>query len=228
MERLVARELMDDEHFGTQAQWRGALDGLTYVNRYLGGWGALRAEVRQMSRLPRVVLDVGAGAADLSARLLDYLDARKIRARCVALDQSSRVLTEARSRLAHRSNLAFVEGDACHLPFPDRSFDLGMMNLALHHFDEDDAVRALSELARVAKYVIVNDLRRSPIAWIFARVTFPLLTRNQMLRNDGPMSVRRAYTPDEIRILAKRAGWSAIGVKKRAFYRVTLAGGLAA
>ncbi len=76
MERLVARELMDDDSFGTLAEWRGTLSDLCKVNRYLGGWAALRAEVERMPVAPRRILDVGAGGADLSKRLLGEL-ARK-------------------------------------------------------------------------------------------------------------------------------------------------------
>jgi SAM-dependent methyltransferase len=224
VDRLIASELMDDETFGTPSLVRGALEGLVFVNRYLGGWSALRAEVDAMQPLPRIILDVGAGAADLSRWLLDYLRRRGIQASAVALDRSRRVLDAAQTAAAPRDDLRFVQGDAEHIPFADRSFDLAMMNLALHHFDEN-AVPVLRELARVARHVIINDLRRSRFAWTLARFAFPLLTPNVLLRNDGPISVRRAYTPGELTQLAEAAGWARIVVRKRPCYRMTLAGG---
>jgi hypothetical protein len=43
MERLIARELMDDdENVGTHDQWRESLADLSWVNACLGGWSALR------------------------------------------------------------------------------------------------------------------------------------------------------------------------------------------
>ncbi len=227
MERLVACELMDDESFGTLAQWRGALRDLDRVNRYLGGWRALRAEVDRMLVAPRWIVDVGAGGADLSKRLLNELGRRGVRAQCVALDRSSRVLELARESGSLGLALSFAQGDARNLPFADRSFDLAMMNLALHHFDPDAAVVALRELARVATHVIVNDLRRSRLALGFARFAFPLFTRNPLTRNDGPISVRRAYSPSELACLAQRAAWKRIAVRKHLGYRMTLAGGFA-
>jgi len=227
MERLVARELMDDESFGTLDQWRGALHDLCKVNRFLGGWAALRAEVERMPVAPWRILDVGAGGADLSKCLLAELDSRGVSAHCIALDRSPRVLELARGFGGFGPALRFEQGDAQELPFADRSFDLAMMNLALHHFDPDAAVVVLRELARVATHVIVNDLRRSRIAWAFARFVFPLFTRNPLTRNDGPLSVRRAYSPSEVARLAQRTGWQKIDVRTYLGYRMTLAGGFA-
>src|SRR5579864_5385534 len=227
MERLVARELMDDESFGTLAQWRGALSDLCKVNRYLGGWAALRTEVERMPVVPRRILDVGAGSADLSKRLLGELGRKGVWAQCIAFDRSPRVLQLAQDFGGFGSALRFEQGDAQELPFADRTFDLAMMNLALHHFDPDAAVVVLRELARVAMHVIVNDLRRSRIAWAFARFVFPLLTRNPLTRNDGPLSVRRAYCPSELADLAQRAAWQKIEVRTHFGYRMTLAGGFA-
>lgn len=227
LDRLIARELMDDDGAATLPVRRGTFAELARVNRFLGGWSALRAEVDRMPEAPRQVLDVGTGGADLSVRLLDHLAARGVQARCVGLDRSKPALETAASRHPHRERLELVFGDARSLGFPDHSFDLAMMNLALHHFDGDDAISALRELARVGRYVIVNDLRRSVLAWALARVAFPILTRNPLIRNDAPLSVRRAYTPKELIALARAAGWRSVFVRTHAWFRMTLAGGSA-
>ncbi len=226
MNRLIARELMDDAT-ASPAVWRSTFRDLARVNRYLGGWQALRAEVDCMPSMPRRILDVGAGGADLSVRLLDHLAARGVRAICVGLDHSPPALEAAAAAHADRKELELVLGDARSLAFADGSFDLAMMNLALHHLDGDDAVVALRELARVGRYVIVNDLRRSVLAWALARMTFPVLTRNPFVRHDGPISVRRAYTPREMRALARAAGWRSALVRTHAWFRATLVGGYA-
>ena len=227
MKRLVARELMDDdEMIGTQAQWRESLADLARVNALLGGWNALRGELERLPTLPARVVDVATGGADLPRRLLDYLAQRGTKAQCVAVDRSERLLRIAEEMAGRRSDLLFVKADARTLPFADRSFELATCNLALHHFDPFDAIQVLRELARVAAIAIVNDLRRSRVAWAFARFIFPLFTRNEFTRNDGPISVLRAYTPAELRELARRAGWTSISVRKKGGYRMTLTGGV--
>jgi SAM-dependent methyltransferase len=228
MERLLARELMDDdEAIGTSAQWQESLRDLARVNAYLGGWSALRAQVDRLPAPPKRLIDVATGGADLPRRLLEHLRTRGTAASCVAVDRSARILELAKRQSAGVAGLTFIQADAQRLPFEDRSFDLAMMNLALHHFEPDAAVAVLRELARIAAWVIVNDLRRSRIAWAFARLVFPFFTKNRFTRNDGPISVLRAYTPGEIRDLARRAGWNHIAVSTHPGYRMTLTGGAA-
>src|SRR5579864_7049510 len=203
LQRLIARELMDDdEALGSLEEWRDSFRDLARVNSFLGGWSALRHALEQLPALPRRFVDVGAGDADVTLRVLRYLEGRRVKATCVAVDHSERILEIARQRIAQQpravqSAIALILGDARALPFEARSFDLATLNLSLHHFEPPDAVQVLSELARVADSVIVNDLRRSRVAWVFATAVFPVFTTNRFTRNDGPVSVLRSYTPVE-------------------------------
>ena len=58
----------------------------------------------------------------------------------------------------------------------------------------------MHRVARVG--FIVNDLRRSRTGHLAAWVAARLTTRNRLTRNDAPLSVLRAYTPDELAGLA--------------------------
>ena len=226
MPRLIARELMDDDASSDDAaECRASLHDVDRVNALLGGRRLMRIEIDRLPHPPETILDVATGGAGMPIFMLDHLRARGVRATCVAVDRSERVLNVAAAQLAGRTDVRLQIADAVALPFPDASFDLGTLVLALHHFDGQSAVTALRELARVARTVIVNDLRRSTVAWAFARVVFPLFTHNRFTLNDGPMSVLRAYTPAEAYALARDARWSSIAVRKHPGYRMALVGG---
>ena len=47
--------------------------------------------------------------------------------------------------------------------------------------------------------------------WLGAWLVGHLLTRNRYTRRDAPLSVRRAYTPAEMRELLARAGLRSVG-----------------
>jgi ubiquinone/menaquinone biosynthesis C-methylase UbiE len=226
MPRLIARELMDDDASSADvADWRGSLRDLARVNALLGGRRLLRIEIDRLRPLPRTIVDVATGGADIPVFMIDHLRTLGVDATCVAVDRSPRVLSIAAEHVAGRSDVRLQQADAAALPFADGSFDLATLVLALHHFDGAAAVAVLRELARVANTVIVNDLRRSRIAWLFARCVFSVFTRNRFTRNDGPMSVLRSYTPDEARALARDAGWTKISVRKHPGYRMAIVGG---
>jgi ubiquinone/menaquinone biosynthesis C-methylase UbiE len=225
MERVAQRELMDDDGVGTPREWNENFQDLAKVNAWLGGVRATLTELDRLAVTPRTILDVGTGGADMPVAVLDHLRASGAVPTCVALDRSHRALIAAADRVAGRSDVTLVCADAFALPFPDASFDLVTCNLALHHFDPANAVRALAEMARVGRDVIVNDLRRSFVAWLLARTFFPLFTHNRFTLHDGPLSVRRAYSPDEARSLARDAGWARVTVRTHFASRMTVTGG---
>ena len=116
-----------------------------------------------------------------------------------------------------------MRADATTLPFLSAAFDVALCSLTLHHFSESEAARVLSEMDRVTrKAVIVTDLRRSRLAWLLILLLTRLLWRGRIVRHDGPISVRRAYTPAELRKLAERAGLHAAWVFPQPFFRMAL------
>jgi ubiquinone/menaquinone biosynthesis C-methylase UbiE len=93
------------------------------------------------------------------------------------------------------------------LPFADNAFDMVTCSLALHHFSRADAVLVLREMDRVGRTgFVVNDLRRGRVAYGASWAASRLTTRNRLTRHDAPLSVRRAYTPAELRTLLDEAG----------------------
>ncbi len=225
MQRSAQSELLDDEAAGSNAELRDNLRDLARINTWFGGTKAIVREIDALAVTPRTILDVGCGGADVPAEILDHLNARGSRVTCVALDRSPRILQYAADNVRGRSEITTAQGDATDLPFATDSFDLVTCNLALHHLQPPHAVRALREMARVGAHVIVSDLRRSLFSWLAARTILPLITRNHFTLHDGPLSVRRSYTPDEVQAMALQAGWSRVAVRSSFGARLLLAGG---
>src|SRR4029077_8347431 len=120
-------------------------------------------------------------------------------------------------------SIHFTRADAKALPFQDASFDVVTCNLTLHHFDPPEAVRALREMRRVARFTpLVSDLRRSRLALAATSVFAHLFAGNPLTKHDAPLSARRAYTPDEALELAREAGWRAPHVRRWLFARMML------
>jgi ubiquinone/menaquinone biosynthesis C-methylase UbiE len=97
------------------------------------------------------------------------------------------------------------QGDA-RLPYEDGAFDVVLCNSTMHHLD--DPVGTLDELARVANprgAVLVRDLLRPPAP------LYPLHVRlfgrhySGQMRRLYEVSVRAAYTIDEMRDMLRRS-----------------------
>jgi ubiquinone/menaquinone biosynthesis C-methylase UbiE len=192
----------------------GNLRDLARVNRFLGGaslsWRAIQPlmSAAQDGKVLRV-LDVGTGAADIPLSLAQRAIRHGRDLHFVATDVRPEIVAIARARAAE-SSISWVEvslGQADHIDAFDGSFDVVHSSLVLHHLDPGPAIAALREMARVAsRAVIVNDLDRTEAWYLGARLLALLTTTNPYTRNDGPLSVRRAYRPNEMRQLAARAG----------------------
>src|SRR5262245_30715523 len=190
--RANETELMDD--FARPAsEFDQAYRELQLINRWLGGVRAIERFLPARERL--TILDVAAGGCDVG----EIVAARR-RRRIVSLDLNPRGL-----RYAVRT--VPVVGDALALPFPKGSFDVVMCSLFFHHLTKDECRRALSEMWRTARdLVIVNDLHRHPVAYGSIRLLSMLFSRSVMVKHDGPVSVRRAFKPDELHEIARSVG----------------------
>jgi ubiquinone/menaquinone biosynthesis C-methylase UbiE len=181
------------------------LRDLARLNRVSGGTGLSVAAIRELGRgeLPASILDVGTGGADIPAALLGAArrDGREVRV--TAVDSRAEVLeaaTTARPILDRIAGLELAVADGRRLPYPDAAFDVVHASLVLHHLDPGDCVAFLVELRRVARLgVVVNDLVRSRRAWLGAWLLVHAAATSRYTRNDGPLSVRRAYTEPELR-----------------------------
>jgi hypothetical protein len=82
----------------------------------------------------------------------------------------------------------------------------------------------MSRISRVG--FVVNDLIRSRIAYALVWVATRLFAWNRISRHDGPLSVLRAYTSDEVLALARRAGMSRIHITRHPLcLRLAVVGG---
>jgi SAM-dependent methyltransferase len=221
-----ARELLDDPAVDARAL-EASLDDVAAVNRWLGGTRAVRLALDELAggALEISVLDVGCGHADVPLALQRRAQRARRSLRIVGVDLHPATARVARRR-THGHGIAIGRADAVALPFADRSFDIALLSLTLHHLDDAGQRAALRELARVARVgVIVNELRRSRANLAGARLLAATVWRDRAItRHDGPISVLRAFTPGELRALGREAGLRNVRVRCRFFQRVLLIG----
>ncbi|HEX8696285.1 MAG TPA: methyltransferase domain-containing protein [Longimicrobium sp.] len=217
-----------DEPGQDRAELARSLADLRAVNRWLGGTRVLLHHLAGLAdRHPREryrILDVGTGSGDIPLAVAEWARRRGTGVEIVATDNHPTTLELARAHTAAEPAVAVEYADALRLPYPDASFDFALCSTALHHFGEGDDLRVLRELARVARIgVIVNDLARSRAALLGARLLAATVwRRHPVTRHDGPLSVRRSFTPNELSALAARAGLASARVHAHFPFRLAL------
>ncbi|MBM4109186.1 MAG: bifunctional demethylmenaquinone methyltransferase/2-methoxy-6-polyprenyl-1,4-benzoquinol methylase UbiE [Phycisphaerae bacterium] len=174
------------------------------------------ADVRPGDR----VLDVACGTGDLAE-----VFAAGPAAEVVGLDFTPQMLDVARARRnrlnhARARKLAYVEGDALALPFPDASFDVVSIAFGLRNVA--DPARALAEFARVlrphGRLVILEFGQPStpPLSWLYRFYSGWLMPRTASLiagdRSGAyrylPRSVATFLGPGELTELLAGSGFA--------------------
>lgn len=224
--RLVAEELIDGTGHDL-AELGHSLGQVARVDRLLGGERGMRRAVGDALSADGstraggfTLLDVGAGSGEVGRRLAAWMS-RRVGGpvRGIAVDAHPDVVAVGR-RIS--PDLTWIRADGRRLPLGDRSVDVVVCILTLHHLDRTGAVRLLREMARVARLrVVVSDLERSRAHWLGARFLASTLWRgNRLTREDAPTSVLRAWTRKELTGLFAEAGLADVRVRRHLPWRL--------
>lgn len=209
--REVSRSELMDRLDASPAELTRSLADIARLNR-IGATHTIRRHVAPFLARLRAgetlrILDVGTGAADIPLALARWARRHGHRMRIVALEVHPTILRYAARAVDGTPEVQIVAGNALEAPIRPKSIDVALCSLVLHHLPEEAVVglfRRLADLARLG--FVVSDLRRGRLAWAAVWLATHAVSRNRITRHDGPLSVRRAYTPEELARLARRAG----------------------
>jgi ubiquinone/menaquinone biosynthesis C-methylase UbiE len=217
-----AQELLDQPHQDLN-QLEQSLQHVDQVNRWLGGDRSLITTLRQHLDAPLQLLDVGTGSAAIPRRLVRWARRARIPVSIRATDLHPQTLELARRACRDYPEIVVEEANALHLPYRDNNFTHALLTLTLHHFEPEQQITVVRELARVSRHCgIVSELERSWPNYLGARLlAITWWRRNRVTRHDGPLSVLRAFTPRELIAVAHAAGLAG-QVGRFFFYRLVL------
>ena len=214
-------ELMDAPELDP-ARHVQALTALARVNRISGVAARVWQDVLRLSREYRArgrdeplrLLDVACGGGDI---MIDV--ARRARSAGVPLevhgcDVSPVALDHARREAERRGVTGdFLARDVLAEGLPG-GYDLVCSSLFHHHLSNEDAVKFLRAMADAGHAVLVQDLLRGAMGYVLAWSALRLLSRSDVAREDGPRSVRAAFSLSEVRTMAVEAGLAGAVIRR--------------
>lgn len=207
--RRLVPEIMDQPDLALERHV-GALRGLARINWLSGSasilWRPL-AELTSRLHRPIRVLDAASGGGDVPIRLWRRARAAGLDMQIEGCDFSPRAVEYAqRNAAGHGAEVRFFVQNVLQGP-PLAGYDAVTCSLFLHHLDEDQALAYLRWAAATAAHqVLVNDLIRCRVGLVLAHVAGRILSTSDVVHVDGPRSVEGAFTREEARALAERAG----------------------
>jgi demethylmenaquinone methyltransferase / 2-methoxy-6-polyprenyl-1,4-benzoquinol methylase len=172
-----------------------------------------------LQRPDALVLDLCCGTGDLAFALQ-----RKAKARIIGADFSHTMLVRAREK-SHATNgttpIPFLEADALHLPFADRSFDLvttafGFRNLASY----EDGLKEILRVLKPGGSIAILEFAEPPPGFLgdayrfYTRTMLPKI--GAMISGDSeayaylPKSVARFFHPEELASTMNSSGYTEV------------------
>jgi len=217
LKRSYEKEIIDDISI-TDERLSRALYELKIINSFLGGNSVTRAGISAIIKISPFkntlrVLDVGSGASDIFIGM-------KVNGNNVNLVSADMNIQACRYSKASNPEGKVVCCDVRNLPFRDKSFDVVHASLFFHHFKEQELVEILTKCSLLAESgIIINDLRRSILALAGITILTRLLSRSLMVKNDAPLSVKRAFIKKELRAILSKIKNCSFTIKRKWAFR---------
>lgn len=192
--------------------WRN-LEELDTINRWLGGHRVTLGGLEQLlppgDRVWRVV-DVGCGGGDTLSAIAAWARRSGRRVELTGVDLKPECL-EFAARSCEGLGARFICED---YRLVEGDWDVVTTSLFCHHLSDAQLLEFLRWSRRSARVgLLINDLHRHPLAWLGIRVLTTALSGSRLVRNDGPVSVLRAFKRSELEAALREAGWSQARVR---------------
>ena len=217
MQRSYTPEIMDDFSINDERIDK-ALSELKYINTFLGGNSTSIAGFNEVlkfipANVKLKILDAGSGASDIFLSLRNLNEKSEI----FSMDINPRACRFIR---ANSQEFSIICGDILKFPIKNDSCDIAHASLFLHHFSEEKIKQILKSLINSSKYaVIINDLRRSILAYWGIKILTLFFSNSNMVKNDAPLSVKRAFVKNDLLKIFKSLDIKHYKVKRKWAFR---------
>jgi SAM-dependent methyltransferase len=216
--RALEEEQMDDAALPA-AEYESVLADLGRVNRWTFAGRPTLDFLRRGTRGAKVfsLLDVGFGEGGMLRDIARWAGGRGLEARLTGVDLNPKSAAAAEAATPADVAIDWRTGDYRELG----GFDFVVSSLVAHHMSAGQLRDFLVWMeANAVRGWLVNDLHRHR----FAYAGYPLLARllgvHRIVREDGRLSIARAYRPAEWRRILDEAGIGGARVVRRFPFRL--------
>lgn len=191
--------------------------GIRLVRRFLASETAGRH-----ADVPIRILDIGSGSCDIPLAMLRWGRACGIPLQFTCLEMADHAIEIARGRLARAGNppvKLLQEGAFTHQPV--EPYDYAVTSMCFHHFSNAQILMLLHRLRGfVRNSLLINDLRRSQLASLAARILLVATAAPAGVRHDALLSIRRGFKIDELRTLLRQLDGVRASVTPARWFRI--------
>jgi SAM-dependent methyltransferase len=201
-------EMMDSPRVNKKLLHKN-LEELDFMNRYTGGHAITLQGVKTLVDKQKTyqITDLGCGSGDTLKYIAQWARKKKLRFQLTGIDKSIYAIQYLKKNCKGFPEVSGIVADYKDFLESAPQSDIYLCSLFCHHLDNESLIELLKSLKKHARVgFVINDLHRNIIAYYSVWILTRLLNGTVLSKNDGPVSVLRAFTRKELEQLLNKAG----------------------
>lgn len=184
---------------------------LDVINQKLGGNRVTIDAIenllgKQSGRDTISIADIGCGGGDILIEVASWAAKRNLKVELVGIDANPHIVAYAQKNAGGYPGISFKCLNIFSEDFKEENYDIIISSLFTHHFKDDRLIDLFSSIKKQARIgVIINDLHRHWLAYYSIKAIVNILSKSPMVKHDGPVSVLRAFTKEELENILRAA-----------------------
>lgn len=201
-ERSDQFEIMDDMTM-SGPELRRTLDLLASINLWLGGnsltLNGIEKMLQPLSKDKTIrIVDLGCGNGDMLRKIHLFGKKTGYDFELLGIDANPASVAYATELSAGMDNVNFSTVNIFSSEFREMEYDIAIATLFMHHFSDEEITNLITGIKKKSRIgVLVNDLHRSELAYALFWI-ISLFFGNQVARNDGLVSIRKAFRRNDL------------------------------
>lgn len=207
-QRAHLHELMDLPETSESELFETYKD-INKVNKLLGGNQITLDGIIELTKhLPKnqqvTITDIGCGDGEILFNCEQYARKHLLNWNLTGIDNNPKSISIALKNAPKNSRVSFQVMDVLSKSFMEKTSDIFLFSLTLHHFSDSEIIRILETANQQATMgIVINDLQRSSIAYRLFQLFGFFFLKTKMAKNDGLISILRGFKKQELQHFAQ-------------------------
>jgi len=182
---------------------------LDFIDRILGGYtismNGIKKLVTEKNKIYHIV-DLGCGSGGTMKRIAGWARAKGYKVKLTGVDKNADVIHYMSEYCKDYSEISGVVSDYRDYLNTAPAIDIIHCSLFCHHLKDDELAELFSCIKEFSNTgFVINDLHRNWLAYYSVQMITHVLNGSVLSKNDGPVSILRAFKLEELNTLLKKA-----------------------
>ncbi len=225
--RSSEKELLDETNIQQDLLIKN-LRELDILNLNTGGHAITLKGIKQLvtdQTKIYYIVDLGCGSGGSLRAIADWARENNFNVQLIGVDMNANVIEYLKNHCTTYPEITGIT--AGYQDFLDRNTAIDIVHCSLfcHHLNDDELIKLFTYFSeKVTTGFIINDLQRNRLAYYSAWFFTRLLNGTILAKNDGPVSVLRAFKVGELKHLLEMANIKNYVIQKKRLFRFLIVG----